>query len=137
MPEIDNELVAQYMGHNKNSDGIYSIPEHGHPVKIGDTLHWVQEFRPNQLKYNSSFEWLMPVLDRIKETAPAFCNAAILYNGISSGCCITIFTIDEETLFHTYPKVNTEGKTILSTIFAAIIAYINWYNNYMKRDDGQ
>jgi hypothetical protein len=61
MEKSDNELIAEFMGmeHCKNADCI-----------AANNLHWNtgHEFIPRaSLKYDKSWDWLMPVVEKIAE----------------------------------------------------------------------
>lgn len=54
----DNERITRWMGHKKNSDGLYYIPE----MSLGRNSSL---FREDQILYDASWDWLMPVVQNI------------------------------------------------------------------------
>ena len=81
----------------------------------------------HEAKYHSSYDWLMPVLEKIRQIT-TFSYINIYNKGITTGCEIRIFNIDNEELFYTYPKLNTEGQKLIDIVYLAIINFIKWYN---------
>lgn len=64
----DNELIAQFMGLVRlESDATYNLPQYYRPEKDKRKKGSFVGY-PDQLKYATSWDWLMPVVEKIAET---------------------------------------------------------------------
>lgn len=108
----NNEVIAKFMGLILSDKPI---------AGLGHNILWWFTKRPFlwdervcnefQLKYHSSWEWLMPVVEKIWEL-----------NG--NRCSLFYFEPNEKTLLVSYEPHSTN----INDCFLAVIAYINWYN---------
>ena len=55
----DNKLIAEFMGFSIDGDFAY-IPDEGSPMEENMLI--------SDMKYKSSWDWLMPIVDKIKRT---------------------------------------------------------------------
>jgi len=68
----DNKMIAKFMG-AKKMVGVWYIPEHGELQSTRDdraehdSFETNEVFRDNELKYHSSWNWLMPVIRKIND----------------------------------------------------------------------
>lgn len=93
----DNKLIAEFMGLTEP----YELPQHGTIRPNGD---FKTEFTLDQLKYNSSWDWLMPVVGKIEKTP-------------------NIYDIEEFLL------IRDELCTArIETIYDSVVEFIKWYN---------
>jgi hypothetical protein len=112
--EENNKLIAEFMelvkedrylsfetGRycKKDNDGCYPAPVKVY-IKDGRTVHY--------LKYHSSWEWLMPVVEKIEHTY-AYVNI--------KGCHVKISTL-----------VDVNAPTKLEAVYKAVVEFIKWYN---------
>lgn len=58
MTKTENAIIAEFMGHHKDAVGLYLIPE------MASGRH-SQLFREDQVLYSISWDWLMPVVEKI------------------------------------------------------------------------
>ena len=82
----------------------------------------------DKLKYHSSWDWLMPVVEKIRRCNSFGFKAVTIFG---NGTQIKVYTIDKQ-IFECYPKINTEEATSLSVTHSAVVRYIEWYNNKSK-----
>ena len=66
-----NKLIAEFMGCTKCGTGIYDIPKHTElrmiiNNHIKQVSKRVSTFTVDQLKYHSSWDWLMSVISKIQ-----------------------------------------------------------------------
>jgi hypothetical protein len=93
----DNELIAEFMG----------LDIDGKSVTDG-----IQEITLDKLKYSSSWDWLMPVVDKIK----------VIY--------VTHKTFPDRE----FQKVLDSKITVsIEKIHERIVHFIKWYNEYEQR----
>lgn len=81
-----NKLIAQFMG----------------------LSHLHNQTRVETLKYHSSWDWLMPVVEKIEKTF-AYVNI--------KGCAVNISTI-----------IETSAPTKIEATWIAVVMFIKWYN---------
>ena len=131
-----NKLIAEFMGYKlaRCNNGLAwdigkSLPSHKHLFPIQGVLH-----TGNELNFHSSWDWLMPVVEKIREKQMfSFIN---IYNqAMEEGCEIRVFDINNNNIFYTYPKVNTEEKTLLNVTHGAVVEFIKWYNQQKVSPD--
>lgn len=99
----DNKLIAEFMGYDSVTEINGGQPEWG-----------VQN-----MKFNTSLNWLMPVIKKIKEKARVY----IFDN--------TIIEPNKEYLPKGTLSVTIsqwQGKTEIENTYKAVVEYINWYN---------
>lgn len=78
------------------------------------------------LKYHSSFDWLMPVVEKIKDYSP---DHEIEITMGKTFC--RIFARDLDDGSYLYGIDSTEDKPI-DAVYNAIIQFIKWYNNQVN-----
>ena len=125
-----NKLIAEFMGYE------YISGERSH----ADYGWWKKGFfeegnsRNNSnficissyhLKYNTSWDWLMPVVEKIETTDPLG-GIVTIQQGM---CKITSRMLGDNSVrsyFDNYLLMGAKGK--LLSAYQAVIAYIKWYN---------
>ena len=73
----ENKLIAEFMG----LEEPFELPQHG---TIRPNGEFKTEFTVEQLKYDKSWEWLMPVVDKIEELeyfVHVLGDGCIIYDG--------------------------------------------------------
>jgi hypothetical protein len=92
-----NKLIAEFMGYKQSVIiGVLFI----HETKLNLTI--------SELKYHSSWDWLMPVVGKIKEC---------LKNGNYIDTRTTFLTIQHLSIFED-----------IETVYAAVVEFIKWHN---------
>lgn len=101
----DNELIAEFMG------GIY-YPKGdcwAFPVRM-QILGGAMKCNPIHIQYHTSWDWLMPVVEKIYTIPRPTEEAAIL----SEKICEYLFS----------PK----NSDRIGTVYRAVVEFIKWYN---------
>lgn len=122
--ETQNKLIAEFMG-VKMSDELYK----GHPTFVG--THLKKAGLPftsimgnciDNPPFNSSWDWLMPVIEKIRRE---------LYE-IKIECLLDMTTVK---IFHNYDNENeisagysSEVNNDIKAYYQAVIEFIKWYN---------
>lgn len=113
-----NKLIAAFMGFNqKLSDNKYKIPSEPGYGKLSDIIFI------DSCEYNSSLDWLMPVIEKIEGLE----NVRI--NEITIGIVSTmIYARNRETNEFYQPMNYSVGETRLDRTYNAVVEFIKWYN---------
>ena len=103
----ENKLISEFMGMNygdpnDNSVMIQMTPQGNEVVPI------------NSMEYHSSWDWLMPVVEKINNTGRFEVN-------IGYGHCYISDGEDKLTL-------SLQGKSTFNAIYKSVIEFIKWYN---------
>ena len=130
---MENKLIAEFMGREYVDENLIefknfsayktiTLDENGHP----DDIVYTDCFDPdNELEYHTSWDWLMPVVDKIEDIKGVYRKSSItnggqLYNSSNKYLCeighddrVVAFIYDEK-------RINAEYK--------AVIEFINYYN---------
>ena len=118
MHHVDaNKLIAEFMGANpfreSVNEDVLSYEMYGLVENIEDGLNEKHFFLPSEMKYNTSWDWLMPVVEKIENFGYEFIIA-------ESRCYVkhnTDHSIKE--LFH----IETIGSKI-DTTYKAVVEFI-------------
>lgn len=101
-----NKLIAEFMtGETHNT---FYLPEIGQYFNSYGQIEYTETFSPNELKYHSSWDWLMPVVGK--------CYSMDEY-----------FKYKEETERQFYPS-GIELSTKIESVWLACVEFIKWHN---------
>ncbi len=136
----DIKLIPIFMGLDEIPPRHYNemaphLQYYGHMDRFGTVNGLMSE---NDLKYNTSWEWMMPVVEKIE----ALHNEVIdkVYIDINGKCCAIYAYIDfvEMPKISCYEITECEFKVQchsknnkLQATFQAVIDFIKWYNIVM------
>lgn len=115
-----NKLIAEFMGAKIGNGGSKKYPVYtGVPVThSGQTQTWT--FGCKDLKYNLSWEWLMPVIEKIAKTKTE--------DGEDTYYPRTFGAIDEET-GKAMVRINRNplflGSTLIEAAYDAVVFFIS------------
>lgn len=115
-----NKLIAEFMGGipAKHPFGMGNMG-YKFPVIIGagGTVggDW---FSYDALKFHTSWDWLMPVVEKIESMNDG--NVTIYYKR-----CEILYEYDEDTGVYNY---GYKGKTKIDAVYGAVTHFIQWYN---------
>ena len=111
-----NKLIAKFMGLSYCTkyqyEGWYKNSEHNHRICDFDGL-----------KFNSSWDWLMPVVNKI-ESLPLINDAGLCVLIEHSYCRIYLDNWGEYTTVVEKEK----KKDKLNAVYLSIVEFIKWYN---------
>lgn len=113
----NNRLIADFMDWKHSSDPDFD--------------NWEMSL----LKYHSSWDWLMPAVEKIEKTK-TFDNDEGYENveqcwrvNIFSGDCVISYA---SNFYGWSEKFYGNDSTILGTVYDAVIQFIQWYNEQIK-----
>ena len=111
----NNKLIAEFMGLGIQSFFVES-PVNG-------------EYIPDdELQYHSSWDWLMPVVEKIGSLGHTMIDIGIRH------CIITpvLYSLSDDAMKF-YPKINSNAKPMKECIYTAVVEFINWYNSSKEK----
>ena len=106
----NNILIAEFMDFKKDSDGLYLIDDY--------SLRADNEFQAtyiNEMKYSSSWDWLMPVINKID----SYVNEKLSFSKLD----------DYRT---NWAMIDRPSKYPISRVYEQVIQFIQWYNKENK-----
>lgn len=118
--EENNKLIAEFMGYIDNGDPEYLIhPETNYDHSINDKEWFL---------YNTSWDWLMPVVEKIE---PLVLNVSISKNGTN---IMRFFEngnlpLDNPSFIITLNEAGIKNvNTKIEATYKAVVEFIKWYN---------
>lgn len=109
----DNELIAEFMGLEKcDPDLTYNL-EHWRVASDDHTLRTAFVAYGHQLKYHTSWDWLMPVVQKIDRMFVGSVDNEDLQDISHQVMCVTRHDI----------------STSIHTIYRDVVEFIKWYNS--------
>ena len=135
-----NRIIAEFLnlsegfphetdqfGYHQCVEG-YNVPNIINHYKHKDDMDYHQ-FKIDQLQYHSSFDWLMPVVEKI-QSIPI--TPAPNYRGYRIEIVVQGYV---EITGFPMPRISTnvsiEGS-LINAIYSAVIQFITWYNKTKK-----
>lgn len=132
----DNRIIAnfddkKFKPYKKNRSIEVEFDTHEDCMNWIDESETCKDFRPElgwdlgNGKYNSSWDWLMPVIDKIESIYDN--SIAVKINGIDC----TISTGSQYAI--AYPEkdchIEIRGKNRFEATYKAVVKFIKWYNS--------
>lgn len=138
-----NGLIAEFMGAEYQKDwsnGIYKKPIPNYKFTIAPTEHASYNWSPEGLQYNSSWEWLMPVVEKIQKVFHwdsendkyiSVEDFGIVYTrryptdmNVTRICICTKLNGAMSEFHH----IRKESKSKIESVWLAVVEFIEWYN---------
>lgn len=127
----DNRLIAEFMGAYAQSDRIegnaLEYEMYGIIECIEDGENKQHFFRPEEMKFHTSWAWLMPVVEEIESLA----LHELIYK-TSSERFPTVYMYKQRCIIKdTGDFTNTnvfDGRGRLHATYGAVVEFIKWYN---------
>lgn len=112
-----NRLIAEFM----------KLPHKKREWDEKDSWLWTDNYYriAEKLKYHSSFDWLMPVVEKIQ-----FMGYGVVYEGYYSKSCSVKIHNEKESSIYSH---NSIGE-IIDCYYYAIVQFIEWYNTNNNRN---
>lgn len=119
-----NKLIAEFMGGFKRTivlQGIKQIPDVWDIVDSKSPLAGARVF-DDDLKYLTSWDWLMPVVEKIEDIEDADGFKPFVVDINCAECDIT--QIKEAVEYISY----NEAETKIKAVWLSVTEFIKWYN---------
>ena len=119
----DNKLIAEFMGavgtpkYNPTEWDVYIT---GCLDVDSDDENAQHFYTPDEMKYHTSWDWLMPVVERINDTER--------YEVCIGNCHCHITDIENDNYKIRALTLSLQGKTTIEATHLAVVEFINWYN---------
>lgn len=107
-----NKLIAEFMGWQNNGDRYFDKPNNKTFLLY-----------PNEMKFNSSWDWLMPVVEKIE----TFEDSTDDFEGGYS-VSIQAYLCEVQNMMGGHISDGFEETKIMS-VFVAVVKFIKWYAN--------
>lgn len=115
--EEGNKLIAEFME--------ATIDEY--PKSLPRWFYWHGSLNPHEMQYNHSWDWLMPVVEKIDGME----HTTIIGGGSYWGnYCNIIYGVDRMETDDT--KAMGMDKTKIEAVYKAIIQFIKWHNTHTQ-----
>lgn len=136
--KTDNELIAEFMGFGLldetpvSKTKIFKLTD-----KNGDPIHpYYGPMRGEQMRFGSSWDWLMPVVEAIEEIEePHPSNnperGTIWPYQVEILSRATVQIIDNQTN-ESIVTVSRDGIAKIEAVYKAVVEFIKWYNEQPK-----
>jgi hypothetical protein len=131
--KTDNELIAEFMGYKyygwnhpevKGSGGGWKSSPNSHPKMMGSGYLTP---RKDGLRYDTSWDWLMPVVDKIERS-----NFGEFHFRLSiSGDSIQLSKYSDGSGYLFLDHL-IFGKGKIDSTYNAVVKFIQWYNQQNK-----
>jgi hypothetical protein len=116
--KTENELISEFMGWERYSGKAFKCPNM-YPVDNSLRAGWTT-FTEDQFQFHTSWDWLMPVVERINSTvSPIYPDERIDVIIYRNTCHIND---------HREILIETTGKNMMDCTYKAVVEFIKWYN---------
>ena len=120
-----NKSIAEFMGVRRLPNGFYKIE--------GREYAYSTKYYPSHLHYNTSWDWLMPVVEKIEAPQLDEKNKIVIRSAadveIFYKACVITYEPDEESGDTNEAKSIAEsGETKLEAVHKAVYQFIQWHN---------
>ena len=122
-----NKLIAEFMGGKYNSQLRFNISQDEIWLPIHGICNYARD-KGKKLKYFSSWDWLMPVVEKI-ESLPDINQAGICVLIEHSYCRIYLDNWGKYTDVAQY----VTKKDKLGAVYQAVVKFIKWYNENKQK----
>ena len=117
--EENNKLIAEFMGMTYYIPNDDSLMVEKAPIGVLVTP-------TKSLEYHTSWDWLMPVVEKINNTER--------YEVCIGNCHCHITDIENDNHKVRALTLSLQGKTTMRAVYLAIVEFINWHNEYNQNN---
>lgn len=139
----NNKLIAEFMGYKGTYDE-HNYPNNDRDLANADFYKTVPfDFKPKsmfeglELRYHSSWDWLMPVVEKISRVPNRNENGLFAYEVMFSINPIT--GVEVEDIYNRnfgsekgFLKQNFYKGSLIENTYKAVVEFIKWYNSAQR-----
>jgi hypothetical protein len=122
-----NVLIAEFMGEECHLSRYYYLPQFGHYRNSYGNIEYNETFSDDQLKYHSSWDWLMPVVEKIAQ----FPKGSVLMMSVVGHYKVQLYNQGRALGSEPHGDSGIQDSFIYAT-WLAVINFIKWYNEHLK-----
>lgn len=119
-----DKLIIKFIGYKyRNSSKVWCI----YPYDDSSYLRSLGWVKCDDLKFHSSWDWLMPVIEKIEKEYPVLLsikNKISTFDNTWHICKIEFFSEITGNF-----QIIKEGVTKIKSVWLAVIEFIKWYNS--------
>jgi hypothetical protein len=127
-----NILIAKFMGWNK--EDIYDHGRNGKrdilkKEKDSSVYISISELASRNKCYHNSWDWLMPVVEKI--AGYDYATADIHWG---TGCtdsfawCDILWEVHKKKKYRTPDNLNIDEQSLITAVYISVVDFIKWYN---------
>lgn len=124
-----NKLIAEFMGAVVNNYTLGEYEMYGIVSCLEDGENEQHFFIPNEMLFHYSWDWLMPVVDKIESIIFNKDNSFNVTIGSTNFCVI------QDSNGEVYESIEDYRESKLLTTYVAITEFIKWYNEQLKENE--
>ena len=114
-----NKLIAKFMEVTNEISDLYYLPQFGHYFNSYGNIEFNEVFRSTELKYHSSWDWLMPVVEKIETI-----DFVVI---IKHGECVVVNNSGNTPKF-----IQQVSTTKIESTWLACVKFIKWDNDQKR-----
>ena len=111
--EVDKQIISTGDIHSWNDAPFYYTTEDSKEKVINNIAKYS--------KYHTSYDWLMPVVEKI-ENHHEYCDVLIC----PVGCSISVTRLSINDTY--YCQIDNDAGTKIEGVYASVVEFIKWYN---------
>jgi hypothetical protein len=127
----NNKLIAEFMGLNIINNIVTNGPQrlvfytrYGDDRDNPDEYDYSSVYELKNLEYYTSWDWLMPVVEKIEYAHNCFVTITLVHAEITNRDLGQRDTPLNDPIF----DIEADGKTKHEAIYKAVLKFIKWYN---------
>jgi hypothetical protein len=130
---LSNSLIAEFMEVSNALSRYYYLPMFGHYYNSYGNIEYTDTFNEEELKYHSSWDWIMPVVEKIERLCTKERPIDVRIQGGMVGVYVFIPNSTPTEYEYIYQENGySENDSKIESVWLAMIAFIKWYNQNQK-----
>lgn len=135
-----NELIAEFMGAQiydvtTDRDEEYDLFTCSAMSDIfahidSEDVHEQHYFSPSEMKFDTSWDWLMPVVEKINNTKDKWGNHFDF--SIGNGY-VWVDPYIGDRIFFSGNEIGHRQEPMIAKVYRGVVAFIQWYETYCKK----
>lgn len=118
----NNKLIAEFMGYALYEGYSYRVPHYDSYVGVDGNMHETPIHHIHSLKFHTSWDWLIPIVEKIESIIFDENNSFNVTIGSSIYCVI------QDSNGECYDMTYDGEESKLAVVYKAVVEFIKWYN---------